>query len=95
MECVYDVGVQDDHVPIVSMFFFPGFGREVPLRRDHVCRTMSREGGVHGVHKWGGGGWFWRWEGTTRVMGSVCVCVCACVLCGRWADTKGYKEMRY
>lgn len=42
-----------------------------------------------------GGGWFWRWEGTTRVMGSVCVCVCACVLCGRWADTKGYKEMRY
>lgn len=25
----------------------------------------------------------------------VCVCVCACVLCGRWADTKGYKEMRY
>lgn len=82
MECVYDVGVQDDHVPIVSMFFFPGFGREVPLRRDHVCRTMSREGGVHGVHKWGGV--FWRWEGTTRVMGSVCVCVCLLV-CGRWA----------
>lgn len=25
----------------------------------------------------------------------VCVRVCAWVLCGRWADTKGYKEMRY
>jgi hypothetical protein len=22
-------------------------------------------------------------------------CVCVVLVCGRWADTKGYKEMRY
>lgn len=79
MECVYDVGVQDDHVPIVSMFFFLGSAaRSLYVGTMFAGRCPGREEYMGYIN--GGGGWFWRWEGTTRVMGSVCVCVCVCVL---------------
>lgn len=81
MECVYDVGVQDDHVPIVSMFFFLGSAaRSLYVGTMFAGRCPGREEYMGYIN--GGGGVVLEVGGNDKGNGKrVCVCVCVLVCC--------------
>ena len=76
--CMMSTCRENEHVhSSLNVFFFLGSAVWSPSLWSHVCRTMSREGGVHGVHKWGGrfGGVGGSDMGDGR---GLCVCVRLC-----------------